>query len=95
MCEAIGGALVDRAGDEPRFDDQQFVAVPVPRGKALVGIVVSSEEGVDVITLDFAARDVSATVCLLRLSHRSCQMAIIVRDQQVGAEGTVAVFSGW
>ena len=94
LCELVGGALAPRGELNPGFDGQQFVAVSLPPGTGLTGIVVSSEEGVDVITLDVEAGDVPGAVCLLQLSRRPCQLAIIVRDQQLGQEHTVAVFSG-
>jgi hypothetical protein len=94
LCELFGGALAPRGELNPGFDGQQFVAVSLPPGTGLTGIVVSSEEGVDVITLDVEAGDVPGAVCLLQLSRRPCQLAIIVRDQQLGQEHTVAVFSG-
>ena len=94
LCELFGGALATRGEFNPGFDDQQFVAVSLPPGTGLTGIVVSSEEGVDVITLDVEAGDVPGAVCLLQLSRRPCQVAIILRDQQLGQERTVAVFSG-
>lgn len=94
LCEMFGSVLATRSELNPGFDDQQFVAVSLPSGAELTGIVVSSEEGVDVITLDVEAGGVSGALCLLQLSRRSCQIAIIVRDQQLGRERTVAVFPG-
>ena len=94
LSDLMGGALAARSPDEMGFEDRQFVAVALPTCAALVGIVVSSEEGVDVITLDVTAGDVPGSVCLLQMSRRMCQMAIILRDQQLGKEHTVAVYSG-
>ncbi|MFT4512520.1 MAG: hypothetical protein ACI89X_003620 [Planctomycetota bacterium] len=94
LCESYDDTLAKRDPREPNFNDEQLVMVSLPPMTVLTGIVVSSEEGVDVITLDVGLRGVSRTACLLRMSRRSCQMAIVVRDQQGGAERTVAVFSG-
>lgn len=80
---------------EHDFDAEQVAVVPLPRGARLGGIVVSSEEGVDVLTLDLDAGDLpGAQVCLLRLSRRMCQIAIILRDQARGEERLVGVLSG-
>ena len=94
VSDLIGGALAARSPLEMGFEDRQYVAVALPASAELVGIVVSSEEGVDVITLDVTSGDVPGSVCLLQMSRRMCQMAIILRDQQLGKEHTVAVFSG-
>tara|TARA_R110002096_G_scaffold51632_13_gene134943 strand:- start:587 stop:1060 length:474 start_codon:yes stop_codon:yes gene_type:complete len=94
LCRSFAKTLAKRAQHEPDFDDEQVVMVPLPPLAALTGIVVSSEEGVDVLTLDVALQDVPRTACLLRMSRRACQMAVILRDQQSGLESTVAVFSG-
>lgn len=94
VSDLIGGALAARSPLEMGFEDRQYVAVALPASAELVGIVVSSEEGVDVITLDVTSGDVPGSVCLLQMSRRMCQMAIILRDQQMGKEHTVAVFSG-
>lgn len=94
LCDAFGDAMAMRAEPVPGFDDQQFVALSLPPGSGLTGIVISSEEGVDVITLDLEVGDSPRVGCLLQMSRRTCQMAIVVRDQQLGEERTVAVFSG-
>ncbi|MFT7534133.1 MAG: hypothetical protein ACI85K_000078 [Hyphomicrobiaceae bacterium] len=94
LCHAFGDAMAARVEPAPSFDDQQFVGLSLPPGMGLTGIVISSEEGVDVITLDIAAGDSPGVGCLLQMSRRTCQMAIIVRDQQLGEERTAAVLSG-
>jgi hypothetical protein len=99
LCHAFGDAMAARVEPAPSFDDQQFVGLSLPPGVGLTGIVISSEEGVDVITLDVITLDIAAgdspgLGCLLQMSRRTCQMAIIVRAQQLGEERTVAVLSG-
>ena len=97
----IGGGLL--ASNWPSnwpidWSQQQMLLVVLPAAKELTGIVVSSEEGVDVITLDVAAvvsaKATAATACVLRLGRRPCQLAVVVRDQQAGDEQTVAMFAG-
>lgn len=83
-----------RAGQRPDFDEVQVVFAPLGAGVRLTGIVVSSEEGVDVVTLDVEPADGAAQACLMRLARRECQMAIIVRNQPTGQERTEAVFAG-
>lgn len=97
LCGGLGGAF--RAMAAENLDFEQRVVVPLAAGMQLIGIVVSSEEGVDVITLDVVGGDVHSTepatsACLLRLDRRTCQIAIILRDPEQGAERTLAVYSG-
>lgn len=81
---------------------EQVVVASLPEGAGLTGIVVSSEEGVDVVTLDVVnphssqAEGVaeSGTCCFLRIARRPCQLAVILRDQEHGLERTLAVFPG-
>ena len=81
--------------EEPDFQLEQWVAVPVPGGERVTGIVVQSEEGVDVVTIDIEAGGAAPSgVCLLRLSRRKCQIAIVLRDQGRGREQTLTVLSG-
>jgi len=85
--------------DELPFADFRggyVVALPLDPGLRSVGVVVSSEEGVDVVTVDVERRQPdrqASRVCLLRLSRRPNQLAVVVRDQQVNAERTVAIYS--
>lgn len=97
LCRQFGGELAAMAHDAIDFANEQRVLVALPASAALIGIVVSSEEGVDVLTLDVdqaATGDQRSRACLLRLSRRSCQMALVVRDQRLGEEHTVAVLPG-
>lgn len=91
----LGHEFASRVASDGDFTTGQFVAVRLPGEAQLVGIVVSSEEGVDVLTLDIKPGDqTTSQACLLRLSRRRCQIAIILRDQNRGEERTLAVYSG-
>ena len=85
--------------DELPFTDFRggyVFALPLDPGLSSVGVVVSSEEGVDVVTVDVERRQHRRQVsrmCLLRLSRRPNQLAVVFRDQQVHAERTVAIYS--
>jgi hypothetical protein len=97
VCQQFGGELAAMASGVIDFAKEQRVLVALPASAALVGIVVSSEEGVDVLTLDVDQQGTGhqrSRACLLRLSRRSCQMALVVRDQRLGEERTVAVLPG-
>lgn len=95
ICQHFGGALQGR--EEPGLDwyDEYLVVVPIALGVKPCGLVVSSEEGVDVVTIDVAHRpgpEPVACISLLRLQHREHQLAVVVRNEQLGEERTVAVF---
>lgn len=91
----MGWQVASPAADYADFAVEQLVAVPLPAGWQLLGTVVSSEEGVDVVTLDIQPCERrNSQVCLMRLGRRSCQIAIILRDQEAGEERTLAVYPG-
>jgi hypothetical protein len=91
----MGWEVSSLAADYVDFAVEQLVVVPLPIGSQLLGTVVSSEEGVDVVTLDIQRCDQRIPqACLMRLSRRTCQIAIILRDQEAGEERTLAVYSG-
>ena len=98
MCAACAGGL-SRAADEPitSFEDDYVVAVPLGTGLRCKQVVVSSEEGVDVVTVDVEDRAEQAAersgVAILLLGRRPNQLAVVVRDQQRGRERTAAVYS--
>lgn len=90
---AGGSGLARPAPFEPL--DEALVVVPLSPALALRGVEVSTEEGVDVVTVDVepaAAAGRAARVGLLRIGRRPCQLAVVVRDQARGAERTVAVY---
>ena len=74
-----------------------MVAVPLGTGLRSKQVVVSSEEGVDVVTVDVEDRAEQAAersgVAILLLGRRPNQLAVVVRDQQRGRERTAAVYS--
>jgi len=95
ICQHYGGVL--RGREEPGLDwyDEFFVVVPIELGVAPVALEVSSEEGVDVVTIDVDRRpgpEPVACISLLRLTHREHQLAVVVRNERLGEERTVAVF---
>jgi len=97
LCDELGGDFASLAGDS--LDSEQRIVVPLAPGMLLLGIVVSSEEGVDVITVDVTGGDVHSTGpassgCLLRVDRRMCQIAIVLRDPEQATERTLAVYSG-
>lgn len=98
LCAACAGGLA-RAADAPitSFKDDYVVAVPLSAGVGSRQVVVSSEEGVDVVTVDVEARVEQtagrAGVALLLLGRRPNQLAVVVRDQQRGTERTAAIYS--
>ena len=71
--------------------------VPVAGGMRCRGVVVSSEEGVDVVTIDVEGEVAMARsaprVALLQLKRRPNQVAVVVRDEAQGAERTVLIYS--
>lgn len=95
ICQHYGGAL--RGREEPDLDwyDECLVIVPIELGVHPVGVVVSSEEGVDVVTIDVDERrgpEPVACLSVLRIRHREHQLAVVVRNERLGGERTVAVF---
>ena len=94
LCERAGG-LQDAAPASVDFFSERLVVVPVPFDVDMQQVEVSSEEGVDVVTVDVAPAERSAPrprVALLRLQRRSCQLAVVLRDDVRGAERTLAVY---
>lgn len=94
LCATAGMRMPDVA-----LGWAQRILVPMPGAMDLRGIVISSEEGVDVITLDVTGGSVHSTAparhaCLLHVASRECQIAVVLRDQERGEERTVAVFPG-
>lgn len=98
MCETCAGGLA-RAAEAPiaSFDDDYVVAVPLGAGLSPRQVVVSSEEGVDVVTVDVEDGAAQATkefgVAILLLGRRPNQLAVVVRDQERGTERTAAIYS--
>lgn len=95
ICQHHGGALEGR--EEPGLDwyDEYYVVVPIELGVWPVAIEVSSEEGVDVVTVDVGHRpgpEPVACISLLRLRHRDHQLAVVVRNERLGEERTVAIY---
>ena len=94
LCERVDG-LQGAAPASVDFFSERLVVVPVPTGVDMQQVEVSSEEGVDVVTLDVAPAEdapVRPRVALLRLQRRSCQLAVVLRDDVRGAERTLAVY---
>ena len=94
LRESVGGLDAFRApaGD---FLAERLIAVPLTRGIALSHVEVSSEEGVDVVTVDVAPVAQAATAeraALLFVARRPCQLAVVLRDDVRGAEQTLAVY---
>ena len=95
--ERLGGELSE-ADLAPRdWYDEVLVVVPLPAGSLPSAVVVGTEEGVDVVTVDVAAAAAQASpdarsVSLLRVRRSGRQLAAVVRDQQRGSEQTVGVF---
>lgn len=93
--QELGAGVLPAAIAGRDFAIEQIVAVPLSGEVQLLGIVVSSEEGVDVLTLDVGrAQPRGPRACLLHLGRRTCQVAIILRDQERGMERTLAVYPG-
>ena len=93
--ERYAGDLAGHAA--PDWFEDCLVLVPLRSAERATGLVVSSEEGVDVVTIDVAARKEpapAAPAILLRVARRSCQLAIVVRDFAAGTERTVGIFDG-
>jgi hypothetical protein len=94
----FGGGFTQLPEDYVDFGEQHVMAIRLPRGAVPIEIVVSSEEGVDVVTVDIELRDhadeMSLMACLFRMERRSCQTAVVIRDLLNGSERTIAVFSG-
>ena len=94
----FGGGFMQLSEDYADFGEQHVMALRLPHGAVPIEIVVSSEEGVDVVTVDIALRDhadqVSSMACLFHMERRSCQTAVVMRDLLKGNERTIAVFSG-
>ena len=94
----LGGGLMQLPEEYADFGEQHLIAIRLPSGAVPIEVVISSEEGVDVVTVDIALRgqpgEVSASACLFRMAPRSCQTAVVMRDLLSGQERTVAVFSG-
>lgn len=98
LCLACRGHLTSSA-DAPiaSFEDDYVVAVPLGVGLCSRQVVVSSEEGVDVVTVDVQDSADRAParngVTILLLRRRPNQLAVVVRDQERGTERTAAVYS--
>lgn len=95
VCQHYGGALAGWQEPGLQWYDEYLVVVPIGPGVAPIAVEVSSEEGVDVVTIDVAHRpgpDPAACVSLLRLRHRQQQLAVVVRHEGLGEERTVAVY---
>lgn len=98
LCASVAGELASAGARSPTsFDATYLVAVPVAGGMRCRGVVVSSEEGVDVVTIDVESEIAMARpaprVALLQLKRRPNQVAVVVRDEAQGAERTVLIYS--
>lgn len=95
LSRALGAPPAAVAGLD--FYEECLVAVPLDAAVAPRAIEVSSEEGVDVVILDVEPRSPpgqAASVSLLRIARRPCQLAVVMRDQVQGRERTLAVYPG-
>lgn len=108
MCAALAGELAPLA-ERPSspFDAAYVVVIPLALGSQCRGVVVSSEEGVDVVTVDVVTVDVVTddaaegasgaprrpSVALLRLGRRPNQVAVVLRDEVQGRERTAWIYS--
>ena len=103
MCAALAGELAPLA-EQPSspFDAAYVVVIPLALGRQCRGVVVSSEEGVDVVTVDVVTGDAAEgasgaprrpSVALLRLGRRPNQVAVVLRDEVQGRERTAWIYS--
>ncbi len=93
--ERLGGELSEAELAPLDWYDEVLVVIPLPAGSLPSAVVVGTEEGVDVVTVDVAAVPASSgarSVSLLRIRRSGRQLAAVVRDQQRGSEQTVGVF---
>jgi hypothetical protein len=95
LTARLGGALARTQVVEADLYDALLVVVPLPEGRRPAAVVVGTEEGVDVVTVDVKASAVpkgAPAVSLLRLRRAGRQLAVVVRDEARGAEQTLGVF---
>lgn len=91
---AFGGEVAELGPDYVVFAGEQVVVVPLGAGRAPGGVVVSSEEGVDVLTIDaVAGAPGQCEALVLHVEPFAAQVAIVRRDRVDGSERTLLVFS--
>ncbi|MEC8253189.1 MAG: hypothetical protein VX044_08260 [Planctomycetota bacterium] len=98
LCASVAGEMAPAGARPPvSFEATYLVAVPIAGGMRCRGVVVSSEEGVDVVTIDVERQVAMARraprVAMLQLKRRPNQVAVVVRDEAQGAERTVLIYS--
>ncbi|MFK7741035.1 MAG: hypothetical protein AB8H80_12005 [Planctomycetota bacterium] len=105
---SYGGAVAALPDDHLSFGVEQAIVVALTAAQQLRRIVVSSEEGVDVVLLDVVpavderttkgaipglSRQGAGTALLLRVDAFAPQLAIVLRDRARGEERSLAFFA--
>ena len=80
---AFGGEVAVLGPDYVVFAGEQVVVVPLGAGRAPAGVVVSSEEGVDVLTIDaVAGAPGQCEALVLHANHRKPQRELSDNEQR-------------